>query len=87
MKTGPSRRLRSALFVVLSFCVTSFACAQTPARDLPGFRDAEALVLPPSVPDPFEPLNRTVWAFNKAVMTGVIKPTSKAYRFVVVKPR
>ena len=43
-------------------------------------------MLPPSVPDPFEPLNRTVWAFNKAVMTGVIKPTSKAYRFVVVKP-
>jgi len=27
-----------------------------------------------------------VWAFNQAVVTGVVKPTSKVYRFVVVKP-
>lgn len=27
-----------------------------------------------------------MWGFNKAVMTGVIKPTSRVYRFVVVKP-
>jgi ABC-type transporter lipoprotein component MlaA/pimeloyl-ACP methyl ester carboxylesterase len=27
-----------------------------------------------------------MWAFNKGVMTDVIKPTSKVYRFVVVKP-
>ena len=47
---------------------------------------AETVVLPKSVPDPLEPLNRVLWGFNKAVMTGVIKPTSKVYRFVVVKP-
>jgi ABC-type transporter lipoprotein component MlaA/pimeloyl-ACP methyl ester carboxylesterase len=27
-----------------------------------------------------------MWAFNKGLMTDVIKPTSKVYRFVVVKP-
>jgi len=29
---------------------------------------------------------RMMWGFNKAVMTGVIKPTSRVYRFVVAKP-
>jgi ABC-type transporter lipoprotein component MlaA len=47
---------------------------------------AETVVLPKSVPDPLEPFNRVIWGFNKAVMTGVIKPTSRVYRFVVVKP-
>ena len=46
----------------------------------------EKVVLPKSVPDPIEPFNRVMWGFNKAVMTGVIKPTSRVYRFVVVKP-
>ena len=46
----------------------------------------ETVVLPKSVPDPLEPLNRVMWAFNKGLMTDVIKPTSKVYRFVVVKP-
>ena len=27
-----------------------------------------------------------MWAFNKGLMTGVIKPTSRVYRFVVMKP-
>jgi len=47
---------------------------------------AESVVLPPSVPDPLEPLNRVMWGFNKALMTDAVKPTSKVYRFVVVKP-
>ena len=47
---------------------------------------AVTVVLPKSVPDPLEPLNRVMWGFNKVVMTGVIKPTGKVYRFVVVKP-
>ncbi len=33
-----------------------------------------------------EPMNRVMWGLNKRIMSGVIKPTSKAYRFVVVKP-
>ena len=47
---------------------------------------ASLVVLPPSVPDPIEPFNRAMWAFNVGLMTDVIKPTSKVYRFVVAKP-
>ena len=46
----------------------------------------DLVVLPPSVPDPIEPFNRVMWGFNKAVMSDVIKPTSRVYRFVVIKP-
>ena len=44
------------------------------------------MVLPKSVPDPIEPFNRVMWGFNKTLMTDVIKPTSRVYRFVIVKP-
>ena len=47
---------------------------------------AEIVVLPKSVPDPIEPFNRLMWKFNVGLMTDVIKPTSRVYRFVVVKP-
>ena len=46
----------------------------------------QTVVLPPSVPDPIEPVNRVMWAFNQDLLSGVIKPTSRVYRFVVVKP-
>src|SRR5687768_13441209 len=46
----------------------------------------ERVVLPESVPDPLEPVNRVVWAFNKGVLTGFVKPTAKIYRVVVAKP-
>jgi ABC-type transporter lipoprotein component MlaA/pimeloyl-ACP methyl ester carboxylesterase len=47
---------------------------------------AEVVVLPKSVPDPIEPFNRVMWGFNVWLMTDVIQPTSRGYRFVVVKP-
>jgi ABC-type transporter lipoprotein component MlaA/pimeloyl-ACP methyl ester carboxylesterase len=47
---------------------------------------AQTIVLPKSVPDPLEPLNRVMWDFNVGLMTDIIKPTSRVYRFVVVKP-
>ena len=43
-------------------------------------------MFPKSVADPLEPMNRAIWSFNKGLLTGVIKPTGKVYRFVVVKP-
>jgi len=27
-----------------------------------------------------------MWAFNNAIMSALVKPTAKAYRFVIVKP-
>ena len=61
--------------VALSLCFSMLAGAQE-----------TNVVLPPSVPDPIEPFHRAMWAFNKGLMTDVIKPTSRVYRFVVVKP-
>jgi len=70
IKPGPAIRL-----VALSLCFSLLA------------RGQEAnVVLPPSVPDPIEPFNRAMWAFNRGLMTDVVKPTSRVYRFVVVKP-
>ena len=47
---------------------------------------ADPVELPPSIPDPLEPLNRVVWEFNKGLMIAVIQPTSRVYRYVVVAP-
>ncbi len=47
---------------------------------------AEQVILPKSVPDPIEPVNRVIWKFNKGLMTDVIKPTARIYRFIVKKP-
>ncbi|HZQ47973.1 MAG TPA: MlaA family lipoprotein, partial [Verrucomicrobiae bacterium] len=55
---------------------------QTIAQKAPG----ESIILPPSVPDPLEPVNRVLWGFNRGFMTGLVKPTAKVYRFVVRKP-
>ena len=68
--------------LALSFCATPLARGQQ-TNALPA---APAVVLPRSVPDPIEPVNRAIWDFNKGLMTGVIKPTAEAYRFVIRKP-
>jgi len=75
LKDRLGRRIRSSALVVLSLCFSLFAHGLE-----------QTVVLPKSVPDPIEPVNRVMWAFNKELMTGVIKPTSRVYRFIVVKP-
>ena len=86
MKIQSYRKLWVGLLVVtmVSFSLISFA--QGTNTDFTNAPGGETIVLPKSVPDPLEPFNRVMWGFNKAVMTDVIKPTSRVYRFVVVKP-
>jgi ABC-type transporter lipoprotein component MlaA/pimeloyl-ACP methyl ester carboxylesterase len=72
--------------VLVSLCLPRFAHGQTQDAGSTNPPDVETVVLPQSVPDPIEPLNRVMWGFNKALMTDVVKPTSKIYRFIVVKP-
>ena len=84
IQTG--RRIPSSVPVILSLCLSLVAHGQGPAVGSTPPPAAETVVLPKSVPDPLEPVNRVMWAFNKELMTGVIKPTSRVYRFVVVKP-
>ena len=76
----------SLALLALALCLPTMGRGQAPVAGFTKPAPAETVVLPKSVPDPFEPLNRTMWAFNKGLMTDVIKPTSKVYRFVVVKP-
>jgi ABC-type transporter lipoprotein component MlaA len=83
-------------FMVLAIALGGGLTARSPAQTLPSVSTngaaspqssiTETVVLPKSVPDPLEPFNRVMWGFNKAVMTGVIKPTSRVYRFTVAKP-
>jgi ABC-type transporter lipoprotein component MlaA len=91
LKIPPGRRIRRTALVVLSLCLSLFAHGQEPAINFTNHASrvtdhASLIVLPKSVPDPIEPFNRVMWGFNKGLMTGVIKPTSRVYRFVVAKP-
>ena len=80
------RNIRCLLLAVAVFCLAPFAHAQAASSSVVPPSVAESFALPQSVPDPIEPFNRVMWSFNKGLMTGVIKPTSRVYRFVVVKP-
>jgi ABC-type transporter lipoprotein component MlaA/pimeloyl-ACP methyl ester carboxylesterase len=62
------------------------ARAQPTTASVANLSAAQSIVLPKSVPDPIEPVNRALWGFNKGLMTDVIKPTAKIYRLVVRKP-
>jgi ABC-type transporter lipoprotein component MlaA/pimeloyl-ACP methyl ester carboxylesterase len=83
-------------FMVLAVALGRCLTASCPAQNLPlvstnraaGSQSSitETVVLPKSVPDPLEPFNRVIWDFNVGLMKDVIKPTSRVYRFVVVKP-
>jgi len=86
MKTRSCRRINILVLVILSLGCAPFVRAQGNLAVSTNSPAADTVVLPKSVPDPLEPFNRVMWGFNKAVMTGVIKPTSRVYRFVVVKP-
>ena len=74
------------ILAVLLLLIPWISRGQQPSNASPRPPTAETIVLPKSVPDPIEPFNRVMWGFNKGLMTDVIKPTSKVYRFVVVKP-
>jgi ABC-type transporter lipoprotein component MlaA/pimeloyl-ACP methyl ester carboxylesterase len=86
MKIQLGRKTCSSALVILALCLAQFAFEKESSAGVTNSPAAETMVLPKSVPDPIEPFNRVMWGFNKAVMTGVVKPTSRVYRFVVVKP-
>lgn len=86
LRTPPGWRMRSWLLAILALCLSPHAKGQGTEVVTNRLLVAETVVLPQSVPDPLEPLNRVMWGFNKGLMTGVIKPTSRVYRLVVMKP-
>ncbi len=81
------KRIRRAIFLLtLAYGITVPVLAQNAPVDAATEPDAGKIILPNSVPDPLEPVNRVIWTFNRGVLTGVVKPSGKVYRFVVRKP-
>ncbi len=88
------RATRSLLIALLGWGLVTSSLAQDPTSvSTPPGRETksddtqtEGIVLPKSVPDPIEPLNRIVYSFNNGIMTVVIKPTANLYRHIVIKP-
>ena len=42
--------------------------------------------IPQFINDPYEPVNRRVWAVNEGLLKGIIHPTARAYRAAIPKP-
>jgi ABC-type transporter lipoprotein component MlaA/pimeloyl-ACP methyl ester carboxylesterase len=57
-----------------------------PLQIVPSSPAEDSIVLPSGFKDPIEPFNRAMWGFNKGFMTSVVRPFSRGYRHVVVKP-
>jgi ABC-type transporter lipoprotein component MlaA/pimeloyl-ACP methyl ester carboxylesterase len=67
------------------FSFTAFSQSQ-PAPLALSTNTVGRIALPASVPDPLEPMNRVLWSFNKGLLKGVIQPTARVYRAIVIKP-
>ncbi len=62
------------------------ACAPTaPNHSAPVAKNGQA-PLPDFMPDPYEPVNRGLWAVNHGLMVGVVQPSSRVYKTVVPPP-
>jgi len=78
--------LKKLALLVLLFGCQPILLGQQPVAGVLTPHAAEKVVLPESVPDPIEPFNRAMWCFNVGLMTDVIQPTSRVYRFAIRKP-
>jgi ABC-type transporter lipoprotein component MlaA/pimeloyl-ACP methyl ester carboxylesterase len=81
-RLGASAALWIIIAMDFSSMLSVLAQVNSSSSDLP----QEKVVLPMPVPDPIEPVNRVMWGFNEGLMTGLVKPTAKIYRFVIRKP-
>ena len=70
----------ACLVLGLTLTLSPPALGQAPDVNLTDPPAPEEVNLPQSVPDPLEPLNRAMWAFNQRLLTGVVKPTSRVYQ-------
>jgi len=85
----PETLARIALVTALAWAMVASSRAQSaPALPIEPASEAaaERVVLPESVSDPIEPFNRGIYAFNNGILTGLVKPTAKVYRHIVIKP-
>jgi ABC-type transporter lipoprotein component MlaA/pimeloyl-ACP methyl ester carboxylesterase len=85
-KIQPITRFPSSVLVIAWLCVSPLARGQGPGIGVSAQPAAQTITLPPSVPDPIEPVNRVIWGFNQELMSRVVKPTSRVYRLAVPQP-
>jgi ABC-type transporter lipoprotein component MlaA len=86
--------IKQPLFIALGCLLFEFASAKplantesnSPPQTAVESPGANSIILPSGFNDPIEPFNRAMWGFNKGVMTSVVRPFSRGYRHVVVKP-
>src|SRR5271168_2443773 len=87
-------RTRLPLVAALGCLVLESALAQpiksvatnAPLQSAPSGLAENSIVLPSRFSDPIEPFNRAIWGFNKGFAISVVRPFSRGYRRVVVKP-
>ncbi|HUD49521.1 MAG TPA: VacJ family lipoprotein [Candidatus Baltobacteraceae bacterium] len=87
-------RLKLPLLTALVCLLVEFASAQplaptesnAPPQTVLQSPAENSVVLPSGFNDPIEPFNRAIWNFDKGFMTSVVRPFSRGYRRVVVKP-
>jgi len=83
-------RCKLPLFAVLTFLVFDSALAEPVASAAtnasPPSLANDSIILPAGLNDPIESFNRAMWGFNKGLLTSVVRPFSRGYRRVVVKP-
>ena len=77
--------LALGLVVGVTGCLPARAASPQMADD-PLFADDEGDEEPDGFPDPFEPVNRVTFAFNRQFDRFVFEPITRAYRFVVPSP-
>jgi ABC-type transporter lipoprotein component MlaA len=78
-----------AAALLLLIAVTTGCAQPVLRRDWSGYDGPGAAAFhhetlpPPNFPDPLEPLNRSVWAVNHALIVGVAVPFGRVYRFLI----
>jgi ABC-type transporter lipoprotein component MlaA len=83
MKSSAARILLPVGVLLLASCASSHGPA--------GLRPVAGSSAPRTVPtgamtDPLEPVNRSLWVVNRALLVGVIQPGGQAWRAVVPQP-
>jgi len=81
------KKLLEALHILVALgCLAAWAAAAQNAAPHATNSTAEIIVLPTGIPDSIEHFNRDIWSFNEVFLASAVRPFSKVYRGVVIKP-
>lgn len=73
--------MKTQIFLIAVLALGLLGCATTATPE-----QAKARAALPTITDPFEPFNRTVYAMNKSVDTVLVKPLAQGYTAVTPAP-